>query len=112
MMKDIKDFIIESRNVDAEKEWKKYSTKKLEKIVDKEWPAMREFFEVLVPAAVKLNKSPKLVMFYLLDTIDNGLIPEFESMTLQDAVGDFEAWLTTIDADMEGTDIDSYIRGW
>ena len=112
MMKDIKDFINESRNVDAEKEWKKYSTKKLEKIVDKEWPAMREFFEVLVPVAVKLNKSPKLVMFYLLDTIDGGLIPEFESMTLKDATGDFEAWLTTIDADMEGTDIDSYIRGW
>jgi len=112
MMKDIKDFINESIKVDAEKEWKKYSTKKLEKIVDKEWPAMREFFEVLVPVAVKLNKSPKLVMFYLLDTIDNGLIPEFEDMSLSDATGDFEAWLTTIDADMEGTDIDSYIRGW
>ena len=112
MMKDIKDFINESIKVDAKKEWKKYSTKKLEKIVDEEWPAMREFFEVLVPVAMRMNKSPKLVMFYLLDTIDNQLIPEFESMTLKDAADDFEAWLNTLDADMEGTDVDSYIRGW
>lgn len=112
-MKNFKDYIEEAVNQrELKKLWDAVCTPKVQKIVDKEWPALREYFDILVPQALSMNKPPKLALFFLLDVIDNESIAEFESKTMKQATEEFKEYLGMIDADLEGTDVDSYIKNW
>ena len=109
-MKNIVEYLNEGLNVrDIENAWKEVYTKRLGEFLNKHWPDAKEYFDILMPGAIKEGLTPKHVIHYLLGYIDNDNIEMAEEMSMKDFIKDFELYIKESDDDFD-QDIDERIK--